>query len=90
MLSKPLLVAVLAACGLSSYTETTEPPSEPPIEVPTPPEEAGQHFCCESLNGNGSGNGCVMIGKEHAALCDKILYCGSSYEKDGGKVKCIE
>jgi hypothetical protein len=90
VLSKPLFVAVLAACGISSNTETTEPPNEPPIEVPTPPEEAGQHFCCESLNGNGSGNDCVMIGKEHAALCDKILYCGSSYEKDGGKVKCIE
>jgi hypothetical protein len=90
MLAKPLLLALLAACGVPSSADVSESPTAQPDGLPpAPPEEDGQHFCCESLGGNGSGNGCVMIGKEHVALCDKILYCGGTYEKDGGKVKCI-
>ena len=91
MLTKSILLALFAMCGVHSDVEAPEPPTEQPDGLPpAPPEEDGQHFCCESLGGNGSGDGCVMIGKEHVVLCDKILYCGSTYEKDGGRVKCIE
>jgi hypothetical protein len=85
---KAIILAILAACGAPSVT-STEPPSDlaPPDE---PPAEDGQHFCCENLGGNGSGDGCVTIDKSHIAACAKILHCGGTYEKDGGNVKCID
>jgi hypothetical protein len=91
MLSKPLLIALLAACGVPSNTATTEPPREQPDDKQPPdePPQEDQHFCCEKLSGSGSGTGCVFISEKQAALCDKLLYCGSTYEKDGDKVTCL-
>jgi hypothetical protein len=90
MLAKPLLIALLAACGVNSSPATTEPP-EQPIEPPDDGLEDGQHFCCEKFTTDG-GDGCVTIGEAHVALCDKVLYCGGSYqyEKTGGSVKCLD
>jgi hypothetical protein len=87
MLTKPLLAIILAACGINSSPATADPPGE----IQPPPIEDGQHFCCEKFTSDG-GNGCVTIGPSHIALCDKVLYCGGSYqyEKDGGKVRCID
>jgi hypothetical protein len=81
MLIERLLLAFLATC---------DPPTEQPDKLPPDtPVEDGQHFCCESL-GTGTGNGCVMIGKEHSSLCPKLLYCAGSYMKDDGKVTCLD
>jgi hypothetical protein len=86
MTAKPLILAVITACGvLSGAAPPAEPDRKPPDEI-----QEGQHFCCETLRGNGSGNGCVTIDKSHAGQCDKLLYCGGTYEKDGGKVTCID
>jgi hypothetical protein len=91
MFVKPLLIALLAACGVPSTPATTEPPDEQPVEPPDDGLEEGQHFCCEKFTTDG-GNGCVTIGEAHVALCDKVLYCGGSYqyEKTGGTVKCLD
>lgn len=93
MFTKPLLIALLAACGVNSSGATAEPPGgEQPVAPPDqPPQEEGQHFCCESVDAEaGKGNGCVTIGKEHIALCNNILYCGVSWAKEDGKVTCIQ
>ncbi len=96
MPAKALMLAIIAACSVGSeavYPAASETPTEQPDKLPpTPPEEDGQHFCCESLDsGDGkSGNDCIMIGREHTAQCDKILYCGGSWKKDGGKVTCLD
>jgi hypothetical protein len=91
MLTKPLLLAILAACSVHPEIEPNgSPPNQPDKFPPDTPEEDGQHFCCEKLGGDGSGEGCVTIDKSHIAVCDKLLYCGGTYEKDGGKVKCID
>jgi hypothetical protein len=92
MLTKPLLVALLAACGVNSTGATS--PAEQLVEQPdkAPPDddvEDGQHFCCQSL-GEKSGDGCTFIADKQAALCDKLLYCAGSYKKDGDTVTCIE
>jgi hypothetical protein len=89
MLTKPVLLALLAACGVSS-SATTESPSEQPIAPPTkPPEPEGQHFCCAEVDEKTfSGDGCVLISEQQVALCNNLLYCDKKYVKQDGKVTC--
>lgn len=89
MLTKSLLAIVLAACGVSSIPATAEQPDKLPPDMP-PQEDGGQHFCCQTLDGDGSGDGCSLMSKDHILLCENILYCDGSWEKSGSKVKCIK
>jgi hypothetical protein len=90
MLTKPLILAILAACGVNSSAATTEPPSEQPDKQP--PDDEGvldQHFCCADIDPKKpSGDGCLPIGKEHMASCGKVLYCSGNWTNVDGKVTC--
>jgi hypothetical protein len=93
MLTKPLLFALLAACGIPSTatTEQPEPPAENPVVPPAPPPQEGEsYWCCDSVSGQGtgSGNGCEQILQEHVILCDKVLHCTKGYSNDDGHVTC--
>lgn len=92
MLTKPLLLALLAACGVnSSGSGGVISPSEKPLAPPDDSQEDGQHFCCTEVDEkNAKGDGCLPIGKEHITSCSNVLYCGGSWVKKDGKVTCIE
>jgi hypothetical protein len=97
MLTKPLLFAVLATCGIPSTAATTEQP-EPPAEQPDvppapPPQEGETYWCCDSVNGqgNGSGEGCEEILHSVVALCNNVLHCTKGYTKNAdSKVTCTD
>ena len=90
MLTKSLLIGVLAACGVPSTTVTTEPLGQPDGQPPEPPEEGGQHFCCSSIDlKTKSGDGCVTIDKSHIPACNKVLHCGDDWAMIDGKVTCL-
>jgi hypothetical protein len=82
-----LIAAIVAICAAF-----LSPEPDPPDKVKPPPdliEEPGQYFCCSSLGGNGSGNGCITIDASHQNSCLKVLYCGGTFENDGGHVTCL-
>jgi hypothetical protein len=94
MLTKTLLVAILATCAAPSGAaanpnrpESTDPPEfRPP---PEPPQE-GQAFCCLSVDKKTkSGDGCGAISNENINSCDKILHCAGDYIKEDGTVTCL-
>jgi hypothetical protein len=91
VITKLLLLALLAACGVPSNTATIEPPPEQPPDV-KPPDDPGledQHFCCQSVDFKTfSGDGCQLITELQVALCNKVLYCEGNWVKDDGKVAC--
>jgi hypothetical protein len=80
------IIAFVLSCG------APPDPHEPPDDVKPPPdlvEENGQYFCCSSLGGNGSGNGCITIDASHQSACTMVLYCGGTFENNNGHVTCI-
>ena len=85
---RTIIIAALAACGVSSIPATAEPPDEyEPTEPDVKPLD--QHFCCQSLDPKSpSGNDCVPVDESHLAACNKVLYCEGSYTNDDGKVTC--
>jgi hypothetical protein len=90
MLTKPLLFALLAACG--GHSTATNPDNEP-IKPPDI-EESGedQHFCCTDIDFDsktGEGEGCVAIAKENINNCNTVLYCEGRWHKKDGKVRCL-
>jgi hypothetical protein len=86
VLTKPLLLALLAACGVNSSTTTTEPPTKAP---PSEPSQEDQHFCCHDVDQKSlSGDGCVTIGKEQINSCNNVLYCSGNWSKKDGHVVC--
>lgn len=91
MITKPLLLALLAACGVPSNTATIEsPPTEQPDKQP--PDDPGledQHFCCQSISEKEfSGDGCTAISKEAINSCPNVLYCPDAWKKKDGNVTC--
>jgi hypothetical protein len=90
MLTKPLLLALLAACGVRPATATA-PDDQPlaPPETEEPPED--QHFCCQSVDHkNKTGDGCTAISGSLEVInsCNKVLYCPGFWTKDDGVVTC--
>jgi hypothetical protein len=90
MIAKPLLLAFLAACGVTSSAATTEPPTEHPDKQP--PQDPGledQHFCCTSVSlKDFTGEGCTAVAKEAINSCPNVLYCPEGWAKSEGKVAC--
>jgi hypothetical protein len=85
MVIEPLLLAILAACGVQS---SSTPPEEP-VDLPTPPEVKDQHFCCQDVDQkNLTGDGCTTIGKEQINSCNNLLYCSGNWSKKDGHVVC--
>lgn len=96
MLTKPLLLALLAACGAPSNVQPDAAPPDAPDDVEPPdvvkPPEA-QYFCCQSVSADtktnyGHGDGCNMIDAGRAALCSELLYCPSGFVSSQGSVDC--
>jgi hypothetical protein len=92
MLTKSLLIALLAACGVNSGGATS--PSEQSVDQPdkAPPDGPvvkDQHFCCSETDPKThSGQGCNAIGKESINNCDDVLYCPEGWTKKDGNVTC--
>lgn len=85
MRTKPLLIALVAACGVTSGA-SADPDKQPP---PEPPLEKEHYFCCQELDPKGfSGENCTEIPESHVIACSKVLYCDGKYKKDEGKVTC--
>jgi hypothetical protein len=88
MLTRSILFAVLAACGVNSSGAAS--PKEPPEKKP-PADQGleGQHFCCTSVSPKDfTGDGCVAVSKEQINSCDNVLYCSEGWVKSEGKVAC--
>jgi hypothetical protein len=84
MLTKPILVAFLAACGVSSNSSATEPPDEQPEKKPPYDTQEGYIFCCHDVDPKTkSGEGCVTIGEKQIDSCSTVLTCDSFTKKDG-------
>lgn len=85
MLTKTLLIALLAGCGIN-----TEPPNTddtPQDYQPTLPENS--HFCCSSVDiQTNSGDGCSLISESLVNTCAKVLSCEGGWIKDDGRVTC--
>jgi hypothetical protein len=84
MLTKPLLLAILAVCGAHSG------PDNQPVKPPDI-DEGGedQHFCCNDVDAaKFTGDGCVAIAKENINSCNAVLYCPGKWAKKDGKVTC--
>lgn len=87
---RPLLLALLAACGVPSATATAldEQPLAPP-ETEEPPED--QHFCCRSVDPKTlTGDGCTAISGslETINACNNVLFCPGAWTKQDGVVTC--
>lgn len=95
MYAIPTLTLTLVAAGLlaaapdlprrAAFDATVQSPDV----TPEPPEDdEGQHFCCEKVNKNPGGEGCIMIGKEHTGSCSNLLHCSGNWTKEDGTVNC--
>ncbi|PRQ09068.1 hypothetical protein [Enhygromyxa salina] len=85
MLTKTMLMAFLAACGVSSNPATSPNEKQPPEED----VQEDQHFCCASVDlENFTGEGCTAISKETINACSNVLYCPEMWAKSEGKVAC--
>jgi hypothetical protein len=93
MLTKPLLLVILAVCAAPSGAAADPNPVSSPNEKAPPVEPHQQretHWCCDSVNSKeGSGEGCDEIHVTHVVLCEKVLHCSSDYTYDDGKVTCL-
>jgi hypothetical protein len=92
MLTKPLLLAIIAACGVSNSATQPEGPGdlEPP-EADKPAED--QHFCCKSVDlKNASGEDCFTLPKDGKLidLCAEVLYCSGDWGKSNGVTQCLK
>jgi hypothetical protein len=90
MFAKHVLLTLLAACGVHPNATADRPPdAEQPDGHNEETVQEDQHFCCHSVDPKTfTGEGCVLIDKTTAVLCDKLLYCPGKYVKDDGKVYC--
>ena len=89
MLTKPILLALLAACGVNSSTATTEPPSEQPDREPPDEIEKDYVFCCHDVDtAKKSGEGCITIGEKQIDSCSTVLACADGFTKKDGTVTC--
>jgi hypothetical protein len=89
MITKAMLFAVLAACGVHTGDSN---PNDPPVFKPPPeaPQE-DQHFCCQSVDlDKKSGEGCVSLSVTHIDTCSEVLYCGGDWGKSNGTTKCLD
>lgn len=92
MINHAILAAlILFSCDASDHASVPddEPPKEQGKQELEAPKNTKQHFCCESLSGNGSGDGCAAISKEFLNTCKKVLYCAESWEDNDGHVTCL-
>ena len=92
MLTKPLLLTILAACGAHHNIKSAESPTEEPDErqPPDTPQE-DQHFCCTDVDpAKFTGDGCVAISGalETINACNNVLYCPGKWTKKDGNVTC--
>jgi hypothetical protein len=86
---KAILLALLAACGVHSGSESA--PDEQPLAPPDTGDDVqeDQHFCCKQVNQEKlSGEDCVTIPKESIDFCAEVLFCSGDWSKSGGVVKC--
>jgi hypothetical protein len=97
MFSKPLILAIVAACGLtagaaSSPATADPPPSEHP-DAPREMKPKDSHWCCQSVDPKTkSGEGCNHISgtSEVINACANYLNCSGGATKVDGKVTCID
>jgi hypothetical protein len=92
MLIKPLILAVIAACGVPSTSATTDPPAEQPDKKPPDAKPKDSHWCCQSVDPKAkSGEGCTaMSGSlELINACAEYLYCSGDAAKHDGKTYCL-
>jgi hypothetical protein len=90
MITKPLLLAFLAACGVPFDTATIEsPPVEQPDKQRPDDEQMDQHFCCQTVDPkNLTGDGCTTIEPGQINACSEVLYCEGNWTKHNDKVTC--
>jgi hypothetical protein len=82
MLTKPLLLTILAACSVHS-----EPPDEQPIAPPDQKDHV--YFCCQDVDPKTfSGEGCLTIGEKEVDRCSTVLACSGNFTKKDGVVTC--
>jgi len=89
---KPLLLTLLAACGVEPPTESPATAS-PDLTIEAPEDEPPEQlFCCQSVNPRTwSGDGCAMVATEHVALCGTaILFCHASWTLSDGTATCLK
>jgi hypothetical protein len=92
MLIKPVILALLAVCGVNPNPATTDPPpSEQPDKKPPEDVQKDQHFCCFDVDPKAmTGDGCTAISGalETINACQNLLYCEGNYTKKDGTVTC--
>jgi hypothetical protein len=87
LFTKPLLIAIIAACSVPSNSEATEQPDDK--EQPQEKPEEDQHFCCQEINQEKqTGEGCSYIDEKYLITCSKVLYCQGDWSLVEGKAKC--
>jgi hypothetical protein len=95
--AKPILLALIAACGVTagaaSFPASTESLYEQPDEIEPPDgppiKDEGYLFCCQDADAKTqSGEGCVTIGEKEIDRCNTVLACKNFVKKDN-KVVCI-
>jgi hypothetical protein len=94
--AKPLILAIVAACGLTagapSNQATTEPPADQPDYQPPEMKPKDSHWCCQSVDlKTKSGEDCTaMSGSlELINACAEYLYCSGDAAKHDGKTYCL-
>jgi hypothetical protein len=95
MHAKPFILAILAACGLSTGPESSgrsdAPESPGDFDGPHVKPLEGKHFCCSSVDPDKlTGEGCIGIPDDNAIInaCSYVLYCPDAWTKADGKVAC--
>jgi hypothetical protein len=89
MLTRPIILAFLAACGVSSSGPTTESPTEQPDVEPPDDIQKDYIFCCQDVDPKTkSGDGCVTIGEKQIDQCSTVLACADGFTKKNGVVTC--
>jgi hypothetical protein len=93
MVTKIVLFAVLAACGVPSTPATAGPAESPDDFKPTEPDvkPIESHWCCHSVDPKTmSGEGCTAFSGsvETINACAQYLHCSSGAAKVDGKVTC--
>jgi hypothetical protein len=97
MFAKPLIIAIVAACGVTagaaSTPATAEPPADPPDYQPLEEKPKDSHWCCKSVDPKtASGEDCTSITgtPEVINACAEYLNCSGSAAKHDGKVTCLD
>ena len=81
---KTLILTLVTAC---SGVTTNMSPGDVDRDIdPGPP--ADQHFCCNKVNDDWTGEGCTAVSKEHINACQNVLYCPGAWRKVDNKVTC--